>query len=281
MNALSNIPLGYRFIAFGLLFVLLAFQAIYVGKHSKISTSCSFLAMFGLGFCLSAWLPLIAPSSSGWILFSFIRIVITTASLVALIEYGRRQAISTDGSQIGIQIYIPLALTVCAGALTGLISWEKSCLYILGIPGGILAALALWFAWKKHESKQILGLNTAVVMFVILALVGYSTTSAPSEASKPIKQSEIAQVVIVEDGSTPNDTAVNGEQSESVDIAIDPSILNQDTANNTRTLDQVMADRRRMSMNFLKTALIVLGCLIGIYQCRYIAMRAVKHKKAV
>ena len=90
MNANPSFTFDYRIFLFGLPFLFLALQAVRLGRRENRPASWILLGIFGLGFCLSAWLYLFPTDTSGLTAIGLTRMSIMVASLLALVEYGRR-----------------------------------------------------------------------------------------------------------------------------------------------------------------------------------------------
>jgi hypothetical protein len=73
-----------------------------------------------------------------------------------------------------------------------------------------------------------------------------------------------------------------GEQGKSSDVAqaaLEPQQASQSDSHAERTWAQIMADRRQMGFNFLKGAILVAVCLVGVYQCWNVGRCVLRPKK--
>jgi hypothetical protein len=73
-----------------------------------------------------------------------------------------------------------------------------------------------------------------------------------------------------------------GEQGNPSDVAhaaLAPQQDSQSDSHAERTWAQIMADRRQMGFNFLKGAILVAVCLVGVYQCWNVGRCVLRPKK--
>ena len=127
----------------------------------------SWLALFAVGSaadkCLAVWPPTTA--------LQVVRLAAAATAFLSLVEFGRRGLGRTGRVALGPWIYVPLLLLVAPGALAGRIdTLQATCRYALGVPGGLLAGLALWSAGGLRLAALALFVYAPAVAFSIPAL---------------------------------------------------------------------------------------------------------------
>ena len=102
--------------------------------------------------------------------FKLVRLAVMAASFAALLEFGRRGFQRAGRQAWNRWIYLPLLAVLALGALSGETSGlEAACRYGLGLPGALLAGLALGQASRSSGHGQRTGLRLAA-----LALLAYA-----------------------------------------------------------------------------------------------------------
>ena len=143
--------MDYVFFFYGLGFIILA--AICWSRHKQQDRlPWLWLGLFGLTHGINEWLDLLTISLGDGQVFSAVRLVIMTASFVALMEFARLAVAAAWGKTPGRWIYAPQFLLIGLGGLLG--GWSglnAASRYALGLSSGLVAAVALSrIAWLKR-----------------------------------------------------------------------------------------------------------------------------------
>ncbi len=178
MNIFSA-NLDYVFFLYGLSFVLLGTMATApAGRNNTLSWR--WLAAFGFLHGLNEWLDLLALSRADSPEFQGLRLAVLAASFLPLVEFGRR-GVSRDGVLFGGRGWLILASLAALGALSGGANgFNAACRYAFGLPGGALAALALWRVSQSRTGEPCRGLRLAAGSLLAYGLtVGLAPPAAP------------------------------------------------------------------------------------------------------
>lgn len=140
----------------------------------------------GSAVCLAcaACLKMVVPAANSALGSPWIDAGLTTVAAVMLLEFGRRGRNSLQASRLGAWIYAPLALLAGAAWIVG--SWEgllAGCRYAFGLPGGLLAAWAMWRAASGTTAASRNSLRSAAV--AVLPLMP-AVAALPSLVGFPI-----------------------------------------------------------------------------------------------
>ncbi|MDG4554965.1 MAG: diguanylate cyclase [Candidatus Competibacter sp.] len=171
--------LDYVFFLYGLSFVLLGSMAAMPGNRNTLPWR--WLAAFGFLHGLNEWLDLLAALSwADWPAFRSARVAVLAASYLPLVEFGRRGG-SAEGGVFGWRGWLALALVAALGALSSDANgFNAACRYAFGLPGGVLAAVALWRASRLELEGQRLGLRLAAGSLLVYGVtVGLAPPEAP------------------------------------------------------------------------------------------------------
>jgi hypothetical protein len=154
----------------GLAFLFMAGAAHVLSRQPDQRLPWSWLAGFGFGHGLYAWLDMLALSLADSPAFKLAGLALMAASFAALLEFGRRGFQRAGRRVVQRWIYLPLLAVLALGAFFGGTSGlEAACRYGLGLPGALLAGLALEQASRSAGHGQRTGLRLAA-----LALLAYA-----------------------------------------------------------------------------------------------------------
>lgn len=178
MNVFSA-NLDYVFFLYGLSFVLLGTMAATPGSRDNI-LPWRWLAAFGFLHGLNEWLDLLVLSQVDSPAFQSLRLAVLASSFLPLVEFGRRGA-SERGVLFGWGGWLVLVGLAMLGALSGSASgFNAACRYALGLPGGVLAALALWRVSQSKPGEPRRRLRLAAGSLLAYGLtVGLVPPAAP------------------------------------------------------------------------------------------------------
>jgi hypothetical protein len=158
MDSIHIYQFYYRLLVFGLPFFMLAYQAMKLRRRPNTSATWLLLAWFGLGYGLAEWLAIFTSEPSRPAALELLRVAIVASSLFALLEFGRGQARIFGRLLSKVWIYPPLMILIFIGVQFEFVGLDVACRYVLGIPGGILAGLALWQMSRSSAGLQQRGL---------------------------------------------------------------------------------------------------------------------------
>jgi hypothetical protein len=174
MSALDAAHPGFILFLGGLSLLWMAGMAETLRRRPERRLPWSWLALFGLGHGLSRWLDLLATQLPDPWAFQAFRAALVAGSWAALIEFGRQGVRRRRGRTLGRWLYLPLVPLAAAGGLSGGLSGlQTASQYALGLPGGLLAGLALLQASQRGGRLALAGLGLAA-----LALMAYAPALA-------------------------------------------------------------------------------------------------------
>ncbi len=127
----------------GIGLIILAITSLLLHQTKKQELPWIWLAGFAILHALSEWMDGIVYSSGSTAVFLALRVMIMTASLVFLLEFGRRSLAKTGGKAPGEWIYLILLPLAAASGWWGLAGINTTVRYLFGVTGGGLAAIAL------------------------------------------------------------------------------------------------------------------------------------------
>ena len=153
----------YVVLLFALPFFMLARQAGKLRMAGDSSAPWALLVWFGLGYGLAECLGLSPTEPAGPAALVLLRMALTALSLVALLEFGRRQTQLAGRALAPVYLYPPLVVLAMFGALDGLQGLAAAYRLALGIPGCLMSGLALWRAQSSRTDQHCLGFRAAAV----------------------------------------------------------------------------------------------------------------------
>lgn len=180
MSLVNNLDLAFFY--YGLAYVLMAAVCLSLRRDDRKSLPWAFLGLFGVLLGSVAWLNLIAISFGDSAAGLYLRIVMMASAFVCLVEFGRA-GIAASARFAGRWIHIPLILLALSGALGDEQSIKLSPRYALALPGGILAAVALFRASRHGGGRsRLLQAASGAMLLVALTsgLIGSSASFFPA-----------------------------------------------------------------------------------------------------
>jgi PAS domain S-box-containing protein len=136
--------MDYVFFVFGLIFILLAALCRGLTYEDSGRLPWRWLGAFGLFHGLTKWLDMLALSQGDSLALRAGQVIFLLASVIALVEFGRRSLLRDGRPIVGVWLAPGLCVLAAMGALAdGLDGFNAGARYALGIPGSILAMLAL------------------------------------------------------------------------------------------------------------------------------------------
>lgn len=122
---------------------LLAGVALALRRSSADRLPWAWLALSAAASAVDKGLGVWPPATA----VGVVRLAAAATAFLALVEFGRRGLGRSGRLDLGPWIYVPLLLLAAPGALAGRIdALGSTCRFALGVPGGLLAGLGLWFA---------------------------------------------------------------------------------------------------------------------------------------
>lgn len=141
--------MDYILFIYGLSFIFLGAISLRLRKMEYQPLPWAWFGAFGIINGLKQWLDVTAGVVGDNAVFAATRIVITVISLLCLVEFGRRYASNGPRKVHWMWIYpIMLAMT----SVGGFAGWKgvfAAACYVIGLPGGLWAATALYNASKS------------------------------------------------------------------------------------------------------------------------------------
>ncbi len=160
--------MDYIFFVYGLSFILLSHTCLWLAQDKEDPFPWRWLGLFGLIHGLSEWLDLLALSLGDAPAFQAVRLTVMAASFVALAEFGRRGG-GPRGGPLTEAWLVPVLTALAAPALFSgdLDAMSAAFRYALGLPGSLLAALALWRAARPAGREFRPGLLLAAAGLLV------------------------------------------------------------------------------------------------------------------
>ncbi|MBE2295387.1 MAG: GGDEF domain-containing protein [Phycisphaerales bacterium] len=177
-----NVPtanLDYILFLHGLSLMLLG-ALVAIPNARRDGLPWRWLMAFGWVHGLNQWLNLWLLSQEDSPVFQGVRLVTLAVSFLPLVEFGRR-GVSPKGVLFGWRGWsLMMGLTGLGALLGGVNGLDAACRYGLGLPGAILAALALWRVARSNPIRPCLGLGLVAVALLLYGLVvGLVVPTAP------------------------------------------------------------------------------------------------------
>ena len=163
--------IDYIFFWCGLAYLLVAVACLRVTKEGKkVELPWIWFGTFGLLRGLHEWLHMLALSLPDPVVFKLVRIAVSTSSLLALFEFGRRGWKAQGGRAPGAWIVIALLGLGLVNWLAGLQDCKAACLHLFGATGALLSATVLWRAAVSRDAMGRVGLRTISIAMFAFAL---------------------------------------------------------------------------------------------------------------
>jgi len=147
--------LDFVFLVYGLIFFLFAITAGFMGLKRGNNTCWRWLCAFGVIHGLAEWTDMLIPLMGRQPWYFVLRAILLAGSFTSLFEFGRRTVIWHGKGKAGFWIYGPIVLLILFQArmfpedFLALVRWN------LGVPAGLLAALALWQLGAPQRDKNL------------------------------------------------------------------------------------------------------------------------------
>lgn len=151
MTHISKEEVEYIFFFYGLIFIILTAVYFTLVKAENQRLPWIWLGLFGLTQGLHQWLNLLASYMGNSIFLAAVRVCVMAVSLLFLTEFGRAGIVNLRGKGPGRWIYVPLLALVALGGLSGWSGLNLATRYVLGVGGGIWAALALFLDFRRAD----------------------------------------------------------------------------------------------------------------------------------
>ena len=134
--------MDYILLGYGLALVILGALAYTLAHRTNWNFPWKWLMLFCFAKAFTVFLEMFALSSDSHS-FTLFRLLVMTCAFIFLVEFGRAGLQSTGSKAAGHWIFIPLLGLVAAGAVFGFPVLNAMSHYLLALPGGILAGIAL------------------------------------------------------------------------------------------------------------------------------------------
>lgn len=166
--------MDFVFFVYGLAFFVLGASCLTLRTDAFPRLPLGWLAGFALSHGASEWLDLAVLSVGPAQGLVMVKTAAMMASFLFLLEFGRR-SLCRSGLPFVLGAWLPLlllALTGLAGALGGLRFLDVAARYLLGLPGGLLGAAAIYGAARSSRSgirPWLLALAAQMAIYAALA----------------------------------------------------------------------------------------------------------------
>ena len=172
MAEFLNTQLDFVLFFYGLAFILLGAVAAAISRASKRSIPWPVLSAFGYIHGVGEWLDLLALILGDTPAFELARTALMAVSYVALVEFGRLDALRHGIKMPGRWVYPPmLALVVLGWHLAGVGGANAFARYVLAVPGATLVCVMFVLHARRAGGSERRWLAAAAVAF---ALYGFA-----------------------------------------------------------------------------------------------------------
>jgi signal transduction histidine kinase len=160
--------MDYIFFCYVLALVILGALTYTIGHCTKWNFPWKWLMLFCFAKAFNVFLEMFALSSDSHS-FALLRLLIMTCAFIFLFEFGRTGLKSVGGKAVGRWIFIPLLVVVAAGGVFGIHGQNAISHYLLALPAGILAGIAL-LRYRKSAYPKSTALLIAAGSICLYAL---------------------------------------------------------------------------------------------------------------
>lgn len=165
--------MDYVFFVYGLAFILLGAVCLTLRSKAFPSLPWGWLAAFAFGHGAAEWLDLAVLSFGRDQNLVFLKTLVMIASFLFLLQFavsglsgGRKRA----GLGVALMVLL-LSLVVASGLWGGLLWFDVAGRYLLGLPGGLLAAAAIYRKLPLSRAGTRPWLLLLVIMMAVYALL--------------------------------------------------------------------------------------------------------------
>lgn len=173
MNQALGWQMDYIYFLYGLAFVMLAAVCLAMSRSEKQRLPWIGLSYFSIAHGLYEWLHHFSARKTAMLSFSYIEAGLLIVSLVFLAEFGRAVFIKDGVKKPGRWILVLLLALVALGGLSGPAGLATMAQYVLGLGGGLWAALALHLVSKKNNRRARRWLESGSVSFAFFAATAF------------------------------------------------------------------------------------------------------------
>lgn len=176
-ETLFDSQMDYLFFLYGFAFISLAGVCATLRQAKAKQLPWHWLGLFALIHGIHEWLEMAGISQETGALFMTFRLISQALSFLFLMEFGREGSQNPGYRSVGRWIYLPLLAAAIACSQLGNGHSDTAFRYLIGTPGGLWAALALWQAGLKDPSGRP-WLRVAAV-----GMAGYALSTAIASES--------------------------------------------------------------------------------------------------
>ncbi len=181
--------MDYLLFVHGLSLLFLAASARALSRLVARPRPWTWFALFGLSHGIYKWLVMLVLGLGDHRYFFLIRLGLLAASLISLLEFGRRGTATERNDKNRRWVILPLLLLILMVG-SDLLEWRVSMTRVLGAMGGLWAA---WAIWKYSEGMVGGGYLkwAAAAMFAYAGLMGLIPAELPGMAD-PVHHTDLA-----------------------------------------------------------------------------------------
>ncbi|MFA4965215.1 MAG: PAS domain S-box protein [Thermoleophilia bacterium] len=148
MIELLHSDLDYIMFVYGIGFVLLAITLFGLSSSVASELPWKWLGIAATLHGLSAWASVFSPGFHDQAGLDAAQTILYSGGCVFLVEFARLSWAAAGGGRVGRWVFIPLLALAALGAFGGLRGLDATAGYVLGFPGGLWSAAALWRLWR-------------------------------------------------------------------------------------------------------------------------------------
>jgi diguanylate cyclase (GGDEF)-like protein/PAS domain S-box-containing protein len=176
MNEALGWQMDYIYFLYGLSFIILAAVCLAMSRSERQRLPWIWLILFGISHGLYEWLYHFSASKTFILSFSYIKAGLLIVSLVFLAEFGRDMFIKEGAKAPGRWILVLILAFVALGGLSGPAGLTAMAQYVLGLGGGLWAALSLNLASRKTNRQARPWLASASISLALFAATAVMAT---------------------------------------------------------------------------------------------------------
>jgi hypothetical protein len=161
--------MDYIYFLYGLSLIFLSVVCYKLKREKKSDLPWLWLSLFGLTHGLSKWLEFLTIITGPIVIIDTIKLCLLISSYLFLLNFGR-----TGITSVKIKPWICLIL-LCLSAIGIFINEPKGFeifpRYFLGIPGGILTLITLFYRSKKEKNIYLFIMFTAMFFYILTIII--------------------------------------------------------------------------------------------------------------
>ncbi len=172
MMGLLHTDLDYILFVYGLGFVLLALTLLGLSRTVSSTLPWKWLGISAALLGISAWADLLDLSLGAHTVVDMVRTLLFVGGCAFIFEFARLSWAAVGGRLVGRWLLWALIGVALLGGLTGVHGFDATGGYVLGLPGGLWSAAALWRYGRGVQRGRSLQVSAvAMALFVLVECV--------------------------------------------------------------------------------------------------------------